>query len=1209
MRRLTIALLTLLAFPASAAAVFPGENGPIVFTIGNTIARVQSDGSGLQPVTDVDDDDIAHRSVTASADGSRLAFQFSSDSAGDLPKLGTMALDDTPGFAPLVPTTLSVTEPAFLANDRVVYRKYNGTSDQLFTADADGTGATQESSFAKEDQAPTDPVVAPDGDTVYYATRRYYQEVFEGVSLTVSDYAIWWFRLSDGASGAVTAWVRNQAIRPLDVSPDGAKLLYEVGKDDDETMVERTLAGGAERTARSSPVTSASYSPDGEFIAYALEDADDAIFDVRVMDAPTLQNDHSVPFPPDEFINTNASNVEWALPSGLTVTQTGDGADTDTGDGVCDGDAADGTQCTLRAAIETANAEDGEDTIGFDVGDGGAQTITVAAELPAVTETVKVDGTTQPGFDGEPLVSVTGGDFSGLALEGDDSIVKGLDIHGFGGAGIDVRAAGVHVQDNVLAGNGTPPAEGKAYVKGLDGGEGPAALHDGLVALGAGVVVSDTDASDVVIEGNTFGGETASTVGVAIAPDGILEGATVRDNDFEGNLLGVVALAPVDNALDDVQIRENRFSDFGLFGVATVGQVSNVVIDKNIIKNQIIGIMAGAGAAPRITGNTIGEDEDIEALMAALGDEDEPALGGHNLFGILIGGNGAVVGGSGAAANTIVGNLINVFLAGDGNALLGNTIGLSSFDGRPETVGDLGSVIGVLLAGTDSDIGDAGAGNAFTANGIASILVGTTRGHFRANEVKASAIGMIGVQTTDLRIDEGNAFTDNLMPALLLNWAPTPAELDKAGVDAQQVRIREQDRRLAFTAESSQGPLALADAATPADVEETAVALGDPPGGATAARGRAARRRASSGTVIKGNRFETNAIGPWLIGSHSSTLVEDNQIAHNDGGGLWLGFPTSFGSSVAQAEGVVLRNNRIFDNYRVGFNIPAVAALGFDLLEPKPVEVSTQAFGVTANDPGDADTGPNGLQNTPTLDAVTPTAVAGSLGSKPSTKYTIELFANTRCNARGSGEGEIPLKTFDVTTDGAGNATFLQDVAVPDGKGVVTANATGPEGTSEFSPCANAAPATPTATPGPGPAPSASPTATPPKDTTKPGGTAKGGKAPKPGDPVTVTVTSDEDGTVSATGAITTSGGAKASIAKKKKHRKRVKVALRRARTPIKAGQKKKLKLKPKGKKAIRRLKKAVRKGARATATIKVTFTDLAGNRSRRTVKVELRKR
>src|SRR5918997_5197640 len=39
-------------------------------------------------------------------------------------------------------------------------------------------------------------------------------------------------------------------------------------------------------------------------------------------------------------------------------------------------------RCTLRAAIEQANATPGQDGIGFDLGDGGQQTIAPLSELP-----------------------------------------------------------------------------------------------------------------------------------------------------------------------------------------------------------------------------------------------------------------------------------------------------------------------------------------------------------------------------------------------------------------------------------------------------------------------------------------------------------------------------------------------------------------------------------------------------------------------------------------------------------------------------------------------------------------------------------------------------------------------------------------------------------------------------------------------------------
>ena len=59
-----------------------------------------------------------------------------------------------------------------------------------------------------------------------------------------------------------------------------------------------------------------------------------------------------------------------ASPATFTVDSTGDGGDSNTTDGVCDDGSG---NCTLRAAIEQANADAGTDTVEFGIsGDGSA---------------------------------------------------------------------------------------------------------------------------------------------------------------------------------------------------------------------------------------------------------------------------------------------------------------------------------------------------------------------------------------------------------------------------------------------------------------------------------------------------------------------------------------------------------------------------------------------------------------------------------------------------------------------------------------------------------------------------------------------------------------------------------------------------------------------------------------------------------------------
>src|SRR5262245_37491608 len=65
---------------------------------------------------------------------------------------------------------------------------------------------------------------------------------------------------------------------------------------------------------------------------------------------------------------------------------------------------------TLRQAIVDANASantgGNPDVIAFDIPGAGVQTIAPLAELRRISEAVVLDGTTQPGFSGSPLIEL-----------------------------------------------------------------------------------------------------------------------------------------------------------------------------------------------------------------------------------------------------------------------------------------------------------------------------------------------------------------------------------------------------------------------------------------------------------------------------------------------------------------------------------------------------------------------------------------------------------------------------------------------------------------------------------------------------------------------------------------------------------------------------------------------------------------------------------
>lgn len=125
------------------------------------------------------------------------------------------------------------------------------------------------------------------------------------------------------------------------------------------------------------------------------------------------------------------------------------------------------------------------------------------------------------------------------------------------------------------------------------------------------------------------------------------------------------------------------------------------------------------------------------------------------------------------------------------------------------------------------------------------------------------------------------------------------------------------------------------------------------------------------------------------------------------------------------------------------------------------------AAGPTANDPGDADTGPNGLQNHPVLSSASSdggaTVVFGALTSRPVRTYRLEFFASSSPGSALSGDAELYIGYVNVTTDGAGQAVFTVSFPLDLSKELpfLTATATdvATRDTSEVSPAVAASPA------------------------------------------------------------------------------------------------------------------------------------------------------
>ena len=422
---------------------------------------------------------------------------------------------------------------------------------------------------------------------------------------------------------------------------------------------------------------------------------------------------------------------------------------------------------TLRAAIASVNGDTGTaDTIDFNITPGSAPyNITLASPLPAITNKVMIDGSSQPGFstpvvmlDGATTVS-TGLSFSGAGAS--NSQVIGLAIGRFTDAGIQIQsgAAGITITGNYIGLDTTGSAAPNGTGVSINGSAstvigGLQASTRNIISAnkGAGIQISGTASKSNVISGNYIGTDpagakalgnlvgvqidtsaSANTIGGTSSPaanvisgntqyDVLIDGAT--SNTLTSNIIGlqqdgISVLAGVPNSTVGVVIQNNATLNTLGSGTAAVGNVISGHTGTGAAGVWIRGITGFSGTAATansLLGNIIG-----------LASDGKTAVG--NQVGIILSDgttNNAIGGASSGNGNTISGNLTDgVQVNGStttGNALLGNLIGTASDASTPEPNSGNGISINgatkTLIGGTGT-----GAANTIAHNGINGIHV------------------------------------------------------------------------------------------------------------------------------------------------------------------------------------------------------------------------------------------------------------------------------------------------------------------------------------------------------------------------------------------------------------------------------------------------------------------------------------------------------
>jgi len=724
---------------------------------------------------------------------------------------------------------------------------------------------------------------------------------------------------------------------------------------------------------------------------------------------------------------------------------------------------ADSGANSLRQAILNSNGTPGPNTISFNIPGSGAHTIQPLSALPTITKSVTIDGTTQPGYAGSPLIqldgSLAGTNITGLDITAGGSTVKGLDISHFAGTAIILQTAGSNAIENDYIGTDVTGtiAEGNRD-SGLEIFGGSASnqiVQDVISANGAGngfagVYIADPGTNGNVLTGSFIGTDKTGTVALGNGGVGIYVA-----NGAQNTRIGTNGDGVNDTAERNI-ISANAFQGIAIQGTSSGANTTGTVVAGNYIGTNA----AGTGALPN-GNNGVFISGGAQNNRIGVNGSDTDAAAELN----LISGNkfqGVSLSDSGTSSNVVAGNLIGTDVTGtkalpnsDGgidiiNGTSSNRIG---FDGTSSTtvaalernvisgngsspgfagifMSDPGTNLNVIAGnyvGVDSSgakaLGNSGVG-IYLANGAQNNRIGTdgngTADASKANVISANAYQGVAIQGTSTganttgNIVAGNFIGTNAAGTAVLGnlnngiWINSGAQANRIGTNGTDADSAGEGNVIAGN-------------------DFNGIAISDP---------------GTSSNTVAGNWIGTNKTGKTVLANAENGVDIYNGAQSNQVGGSValanvIGLNTLAGVAVTDPSttGNSIRANIIFSN----------GGLGIDL----------GASGVQVNHAGTT-TGPNNLQNYPLITGGTPgstTLVSGVLNSLPSTIYTLDFYASTTPDITFYGPGQRYLGSTTVTTDATGTANFSASLSASTSTSDwVTATATDPTGnTSEFS--------------------------------------------------------------------------------------------------------------------------------------------------------------
>ncbi|WP_235116465.1 putative Ig domain-containing protein [Desmonostoc muscorum] len=440
---------------------------------------------------------------------------------------------------------------------------------------------------------------------------------------------------------------------------------------------------------------------------------------------------------------------------------------------------------SLRGAIDAANSNPGTDTIIFNIATSdpgyntstGTYTINLLSALPTITDAIILDGTSQAGFAGSPIIELNGanaGNVMGLVIEADNSTIKGLVINRFEqGFGIFLLGNG----NNTIQGNfigtdvtGTLGLGNAVGIYSLSSNNiigGITAAARNLISgnnnggNGSGIFIGNSQENQIL--GNYIGTDITGTsalgngYGISIydASTGNIIGGTVPGarNIISGNQLGVYIQEGGKNQILGNYIGTDVTGTLALGnnnGIRVNDSPNNIIggltaSERNVISSNVVGVYVinANSTNNQIVGNYIGTDTTGTVALANSDGVDISSAPSNNVRNNVISGNsiGVTIAGSTATGNQIQGNWIGT--ANDGVSPLGNQffgVGLQS-SASNNTIGGTGTGEGNVIAFNWQ--GGVYTYNASTGNGILSNLIFSNSG-------LGIDLGLNGVTRNDL---------------------------------------------------------------------------------------------------------------------------------------------------------------------------------------------------------------------------------------------------------------------------------------------------------------------------------------------------------------------------------------------------------------------------------------------------------------------------